>query len=83
MEIQDRKSTIKEKLENYFHKIFSTSHLAYTIFFIIELLILISFNYIPIVNIGDAGLFLASMFALSFLFLMLLGIFSKLDDYLF
>ena len=83
MEIQNRKSTIKEKLENYFHKIFSTSHLAYTIFFIIELVILISFNYIPIVNIGDVGLFLATMFALSFLALMILGIFSKLESYLF
>ncbi|MFW9951810.1 MAG: hypothetical protein ACFFKA_16965 [Candidatus Thorarchaeota archaeon] len=83
MEIQSKKSIVKKKLGEYFHKIFSPSHIAYTIIFIIELFVLISFNFVAIVNIGDVGIFLATTFALSFIFLMLLGIFSKLESQLF
>jgi len=83
MEIQNKKLAIKQKLEEYFHKIFSPSHIVYTIVFIIELIVLLSFSFVPIVNIGDAGLFLATTFSLSFIILMLLGTFSKLEPQLF
>jgi len=35
-------SKIKIKLDKYFHKIFSPSHFAYTVFFFIEVLVLFS-----------------------------------------
>ncbi len=76
-------SKIKIKLDKYFHKIFSPSHLAYTIFFIIEVLILIVFYFLGSTALGDIGLFLATVFSLSFILLMFIGVSSKFESYLF
>ncbi len=76
-------SKISDKLDKYFHKIFNPSHIAYTIFFFIEVLILIMFFFLGSTNLGNIGLFLATMFSLSFIILMILGVYSKFDRYLF
>jgi len=77
------RSKIATKLDKYFHKIFNPSHIAYTIFFFIEALILILFFFLGSTSLGDIGLFLATTFSLSFIILMFLGINSKFDRYLF
>jgi hypothetical protein len=73
-------STILDKL---FHKIFNPSHIAYTIFFFIEVLILILFFFLGSTSLGNIGLFLATTFSLSFIILMFLGVNSKFDRFLF
>ncbi len=78
-----RESKIKIKLDEYFHKIFSPSHIAYTIFFFIEVLILIVFYFLGSTALGNIGLFLATVFSLSFILLMFLGVSSKFESYLF
>jgi len=76
-------SKIKIKLDKYFHKIFSTSHIAYTIFFFIEVLILIVFYFLGSTTLGNVGLFLATVFSLSFILLMFIGVSTKFESYLF
>jgi hypothetical protein len=78
-----RGSKIMIKLDKYFHKIFSPSHIAYTIFFFIEVLILIVFYFLGNTALGDIGLFLATIFALSFILLMFIGISSRFESFLF
>ena len=76
-------SKISAKLDKYFHKIFNPSHIAYTIFFFIEVLVLIVIFFLGSTILGDIGLFLATMFSLSFIIMMFLGTYSKLETYLF
>ncbi len=76
-------SKFKLKLDKYFHKIFSPSHIAYTIFFFIEVLILIVFYFLGSTALGDIGLFLATGCSLSFILLMFIGISPKVESYLF
>ena len=76
-------SKIMIKLDKYFHKIFSPSHFAYTIFFFIEVLILIVFYFLGSTTLGNIGLFLATVFSLSFILLMFIGVSSKFESYLF
>ena len=76
-------SKIKIKLDEYFHKIFSPTHIAYTIFFFIEVLILIVFYFLGSTALGNIGLFLATVFSLSFILLMFIGVSSKFEPYLF
>ena len=76
-------SKIMIKLDKYFHKIFSPSHFAYTIFFFIEVLILIVFYFLGSTTLGNIGLFLATIFSLSFILLMFIGVSPKLEPYLF
>ena len=76
-------SKIKIKLDKYFHKIFSPSHFAYTVFFFIEVLILIVFYFLGSTTLGNVGLFLATVFSLSFILLMFIGVSSKFESYLF
>ncbi|TES94048.1 MAG: hypothetical protein E3J90_13370 [Promethearchaeota archaeon] len=78
-----RGSKITIKLDKYFHKIFSPSHIAYTIFFFIEVLLLIVFYFLGSTTLGDIGLFLATVFALSFILLMFIGISSRFESFLF
>jgi len=78
-----RESKITIKLDKYFHKIFNPSHIAYTIFFFIEILTLIVIYFLGNTTLGDTGLFLATMFSLSFIILMFLGIYSNFETYLF
>ena len=78
-----RESKITIKLDKYFHKIFNPSHIAYTIFFFIEVLTLIVIYFLGSTTLGDTGLFLATMFSLSFIILMFLGIYSNFETYLF
>ncbi|MBY8988803.1 MAG: hypothetical protein KGD61_10140 [Candidatus Lokiarchaeota archaeon] len=77
------RSKIGAKFDKFFHKIFNPSHIAYTILFFIEVLILILFFFLGSTNLGDIGLFLATTFSLSFIILMFLGAYSKFDRYLF
>jgi hypothetical protein len=77
------RSKIGDKLDRYFHKIFNPSHIAYTIFFFIEVLALILFFFLGATSLGNVGLYLATTFSLSFIVLMFLGINSKFDRYLF
>ncbi|MHA1461144.1 MAG: hypothetical protein ACTSO8_06640 [Promethearchaeota archaeon] len=76
-------SKISGKLDKYFHKIFNPSHIAYTIFFFIEVLTLIVFYFLGSTILGNIGLFLATTFSLSFIIMMFLGTYSKFETYLF
>jgi len=76
-------SKISGKLDKYFHKIFNPSHIAYTIFFFIEVLTLIVFYFLGSAILGNIGLFLATTFSLSFIIMMFLGTYSKFETYLF
>ena len=76
-------SKISAKLDKYFHNIFNPSHIAYTIFFFIEVLTLIVFYFLGSTILGDIGLFLATMFSLSFIIMMFLGTYSKFETFLF
>ncbi len=78
-----KRSKISNKVDKFFHKIFNPSHIAYTIFFFIEVLILILFFFLGSTSLGNIGLFLATTFSLSFIILMFLGVNSKFDRYLF
>ncbi|MHA1471969.1 MAG: hypothetical protein ACTSQW_02600 [Promethearchaeota archaeon] len=78
-----KESKIMNMLDKYFHKIFSPSHIAYTIFFFIEILVLIVFYFLGSIVLGDIGLFLATVFALSFIFLMFIGVSSRFESFLF
>lgn len=77
------RSKIGAKLDKHFHKIFNPSHIAYTIFFFIEVLILILFFFLGNTSLGNIGLYLATTFSLSFIIMMVLGVSSKFDKYLF
>lgn len=77
------RSKIGAKLDKHFHKIFNPSHIAYTIFFFIEVLILILFFFLGNTSLGNIGLYLATTFSLSFIIMMGLGVSSKFDKYLF
>ena len=76
-------SKIKTKLDKYFHNIFSPSHVAYTIFFFIEVLVLFVFYFLGGTSLGNIGLFLATAFSLSFILLMFIGVSSRFESYLF
>ncbi len=83
MSENNRKLGLKDKLDKFFYKIFNPSHIAYTIIFFIEVLILIVLNFLGSTALGDIGLFLATTFSLSFIILMFIGIYPKLETYLF
>ncbi|MHA2288609.1 MAG: hypothetical protein ACXABG_07470 [Promethearchaeota archaeon] len=83
MVVPTTRSKIGAKLDKYFHKIFNPSHIAFTIFFMIEILVLILFFLLGSTSLGDYSLFLATMFSLSFLILMFLGVNPKLNRFLF
>jgi len=83
MSENNRKLGFKDKLDKYFYKIFNPSHVAYTIIFFIEVLILIVLSFLGSTALGDIGLFLATTFSLSFIILMFIGIHPKLETYLF
>ena len=77
------RSKIGANLDKVFHKIFNPSHIAYTIFFFIEVLILILFFFLGSTALGNIGLYLATTFSFSFIILMFLGVNSKFDRFLF
>jgi len=81
--MSENKKKVKflERLNTMFHKIFETSHLIYTIFFIIVIIVISFMSFSN--NGGDLVLFFATMTSLMFLILTFMGIFSKLDPYLF
>jgi hypothetical protein len=83
MSENNRKLGLKDKFDKFFYKIFNPSHIAYTIIFFIEVLILIVLNFLGSTALGDIGLFLATTFSLSFIILMFIGIYPKLETYLF
>ncbi|MHA1671028.1 MAG: hypothetical protein ACTSV5_10720 [Promethearchaeota archaeon] len=75
------KMKIRARLSVRFHKIFETSHLIYTIFFVLVILIISFMSFSE--NVGDLILFFATMTSLMFLILTIVGIFSKTEGYLF
>ena len=83
MSENNRHLGFKDKIDKFFYKIFNPSHIAYTIIFFIEVLILIVLNFLGSTALGDIGLFLATTFSLSFIILMFIGIYPKLETYLF
>jgi len=83
MSENNRNLGFKDKFDKFFYKIFNPSHIAYTIIFSIEVLILIVLNFLGSTALGDIGLFLATTFSLSFIIMMFIGIYPKLETYLF
>ncbi len=81
--MSEKKENVKilDRLSTMFHKIFETSHLIYTIFFILVILIISFMSFSE--DVGNLVLFFATITSLMFLILTILGMFSKLDVYLF
>jgi hypothetical protein len=78
----EKKPDIKGKIDDFFHKIFSPKHLMYTIVFFLVILIITILSLSPAPNLGNAVLFFATTFSLTFLILMVIGIFPQTHPYL-
>lgn len=76
-------SKIQAFLDKHFHKIFNNSHFLYTIIFVLSSLLIALLSFIPIPEVGNVILFLASSFSLTFIFLMFEGLIPQLEKYLF
>ena len=71
---------IKDKLENLFHKIFSNSHLIYTLIFFLFILLIALFSLTSNPLMGNIALFISTTSALTFIFMMLVSLFPKMDE---
>lgn len=74
-------SKFQDFLDKHFHQIFSNTHFFYTVAFLLSSLIIALLSFIP--NAGNAILFLATTFSLTFIFLMCEGLIPQLETYLF
>lgn len=74
-------SKVQDFIDKHFHQIFSNTHFFYTIAFLLSSLIIALLSFIP--NAGNAILFLATTFSLTFIFLMCEGLIPQLERYLF
>ncbi|MFX1358397.1 MAG: hypothetical protein ACFFA8_14080 [Promethearchaeota archaeon] len=82
MNAEIKKKDVKGKIDDFFHKIFSPNHLIYTIVFFLVIIIITLLSFSPSPNLGNAVLFFASMFSLTFIILMIIGIFPQSHPYL-
>ena len=71
---------IKDKLENLFHKIFSNSHLIYTLIFFLFILLITLFSFTSNPLMGNIALFIAVTSALTFIIMMIFSLYPKLDE---
>ena len=76
-------SKIQDFLDKHFHQIFSNNHFFYTVTFLLSSLIIALLSFIPSSNVGNAILFLATTFSMTFIFLMFEGLIPQLEKYLF
>ncbi|MFX1497892.1 MAG: hypothetical protein ACFFBH_10220 [Promethearchaeota archaeon] len=83
--MNEEKKSLRERLSiiTSFHRLFSLSHMVYTILFFIILVIITILILFPIEGIGNTALYITISFALSYTILMIMGIFPQLDRYLF
>ncbi|MFX1276176.1 MAG: hypothetical protein ACFFBP_22465 [Promethearchaeota archaeon] len=72
--------TIKDKLDKTFHKIFSNSHLIYTLLFLLIILLILLFSITQDPQIGNIALFIATTSALTFIFMMILSLYPNLEE---
>jgi len=76
-------SKIQDFLDKHFHQIFSNSHFFYTVAFLLSSILIALLSFIPSSNVGNAILFLATTFSMTFIFLMFEGLIPQLEKYLF
>lgn len=83
--MSEEKDSIWKKLslKTSFHKLFSFSHIVYTILFFIILLIITILILFPREGIGNVALYITISFALSYTVLMIVGTFPQLERHLF
>ncbi len=74
------KNKLKSFLDKHFYRIFSNSHLLFTLIFFLSSLLI---GLLSIFRLGDGVLFIATLISLTFLFLMIIGLIPGLDTYLF
>lgn len=74
---------IKNFLNKHFYKIFSDSHLFYTIIFFVAAFLIAVLSLIPLANVGNIVLFLSTSISLSYIILMFIGLIPALKDFLF
>jgi hypothetical protein len=74
---------IQEILDKNFHSIFNSSHFFYTIIFLVFLLLISLFSFIPLPYGGNIVLFLVTLLSITFLLFMIEGKIPSLDKYLF
>jgi len=72
---------IQEIIDKQFHSIFNNSHFFYTVIFLVSLLLISLMSLIQ--GAGNAILFIATLFSITFLLLMVQGLIPALDKYLF
>ncbi|MFX0174970.1 MAG: hypothetical protein ACFE85_01915 [Candidatus Hodarchaeota archaeon] len=82
MNSEAKRVNFKGKIDDFFHKIFSPNHIMYTIVFFLVILIITILSFSPSPNLGNIVLFFATTFSLTFLILMIIGIFPQSHPYL-
>ncbi|MFW9875409.1 MAG: hypothetical protein ACFFG0_20065 [Candidatus Thorarchaeota archaeon] len=76
-------SKIQDFLDKQFHQILSSSHFFYTVIFVISSILIAFLSLIPSSNVGNAIIFLATTFSITFILLMFEGLIPQLEKYLF
>jgi len=81
---QDKeRSRLKISFETLFHKVFSPSHIVYSLIYFSIIIIIALLSFSPNQNVGNGILLIATSFAITYLILMLIGIFPKSSSFLF
>ena len=78
---EDRHS--EGKFKTTFHKLFSYSHILYTILFFVIIIIITVLSLFPRQNIGNIVLTVTISFSLTYVILMIMGMVPSLDSHLF
>lgn len=83
MDNEKKDSRVKELLNKSFHMILNPSHIFYTVIFIAIVVIIALLSFSPNPSIGNGIVFIATTFSITYLILMLIGIFPKSNSFLF
>lgn len=83
MNQKENELSLKEKVRETFHNIFSMSHAVYSICFIVVLLSCIVLSFNPIQGLGNVVLFIVTSFALTFLIFIFIGRVPQMERTLF
>lgn len=71
------------KFKTTFHKLFSYSHILYTVLFFVIIIVITVLSLFPRENIGNIVLMVTISFSLTYIILMILGMVPQLDPHLF
>jgi len=83
MSQDNEKSRLKISFETLFHKVFSPSHIVYSLVYFSIIIIIALLSFSPSQYVGNGILLIATSFAITYVILMLIGIFPKMSSFLF